>query len=197
MKGGRSIAAGDVNGNGYDDIVIGQPYAAESGAISGGQVTMVPGTSTGFTTTGMTKITQDTAGVAGANESGRRAGHVGLRGRLQRRRLRGRPRPAPRTRTSPAPATASNAGAVWLFKGASSGLTGTGSLSYSQDTTGIPGSTEKDDKLGSSVSLTDFSGHGRAHLLIGAEGEDAGNGTLCTCRARPRASPSPSRRTTA
>ncbi|MFE4821230.1 FG-GAP repeat protein [Streptomyces sp. NPDC056704] len=70
VKGGRSIAAGDVNGNGYDDIVIGQPYTSESGAVSGGQVTMGPGTATGFTTTGMTTIQQATTGVPGANESG-------------------------------------------------------------------------------------------------------------------------------
>jgi FG-GAP repeat protein/N-acetylmuramoyl-L-alanine amidase-like protein/VCBS repeat protein len=177
VKGGRSIAAGDVNGNGYDDIVIGQPYATESGAISGGQVTMVPGTSTGFTTTGMTKITQDTAGVAGANESGDALGTSVSVGDFNADGYADVLTGAPNediTRTT----NRANAGAVWLFKSASSGLTGTGSLSYSQDTTGIPGSTEKDDKLGSSVSLTDFSGHGRAHLLIGAEGEDAGNGTL-------------------
>ncbi|MCX4905942.1 FG-GAP-like repeat-containing protein [Streptomyces sp. NBC_00878] len=177
VKGGRSIAAGDVNGNGYDDIVIGQPYATESGAISGGQVTMVPGTSTGFTTTGMAKITQDTAGVPGANESGDALGTSVSVGDFNADGFADVLAGAPNediTRTT----NRANAGAVWLFRGASSGLTGTGSLSYSQDTTGIAGSTEKDDKLGSSVSLTDFSGHGRAHLLIGAEGEDAGNGTL-------------------
>ena len=177
VKGGRSIAAGDVNGNGYDDIVVGQPVAAESGAVSGGQVTMIPGASTGFTTTGMTKITQDTAGVAGANESGDALGTSVSVGDFNADGYADVLTGAPNediTRSG----NRSNAGAVWLFKGTSSGLTGTGSLSYSQDTTGVPGSTEKDDKLGSSVSLTDYSGHGRAHLLIGAEGEDTGNGTL-------------------
>ncbi|MBV1935416.1 FG-GAP repeat protein [Streptomyces sp. BV286] len=177
VKGGRSIAAGDVNGNGYDDIVIGQPYTAESGAKAGGQVTMVPGTSTGFTTTGMTTIHQGTAGVEGAAESGDAMGWSVSVGDVDADGFADVLTGAPNediTRTS----NRSNAGAIWLLKGTSSGLTGTGSLSFSQDTAGIAGSTEKDDMLGSSVSLTDFSGHGRAHLLIGTEGEDAGNGTL-------------------
>ncbi|MET7436214.1 hypothetical protein ACWERY_10845 [Streptomyces sp. NPDC004082] len=72
----------------------------------------------------------------------------------------------------------SNAGQVLLLKGCSAGLTGSGALTYSQDSSGVPGSTETDDKLGSAVTLTDLSGYGRADLTIGAEGEDVGNGTL-------------------
>ncbi|MFI1445145.1 FG-GAP-like repeat-containing protein [Streptomyces fructofermentans] len=178
VKGGRSIAAGDVNGNGYDDIVIGQPYTAESGAKAGGQVTMVPGTATGFTTAGLTTIHQDTAGVPGAAESGDGLGWSVSVGDLNADGYADVLTGAPNEDITRSGANQSNAGAVWLFKGASTGLTGTGSLSYSQDTAGIAGSTEKEDKLGSSVSLTDFSGRGRADLLIGVEGEDAGNGTL-------------------
>ncbi|WP_404829307.1 FG-GAP-like repeat-containing protein [Streptomyces albicerus] len=178
VKGGRSIAAGDVNGNGYDDIVIGQPYTSESGAKAGGQVTMVPGTSTGFTATGMTTVHQSTTGVAGAAEAGDAMGWSVSTGDLNADGYADVLTGAPNEDITRSGTNRSNAGAVWLFKGTSSGLTGTGSLSYSQDTTGIPGSTEKDDKLGSSVSLTDYSGHGRAHLLIGTEGEDTGNGTL-------------------
>ncbi|MFF3483760.1 FG-GAP-like repeat-containing protein [Streptomyces sp. NPDC002701] len=178
VKGGRSLVAGDVNGNGYDDIVIGQPSATESGAVSGGQVTMVPGTSTGFTTTGMTKITQSTAGVEGANESGDAMGTSVSVGDFDADGFADVLTGAPNEDITRSGANKADAGAVWLLRGTAAGLTGTGSLSYSQDTSGIAGSTEKDDKLGSSVSLTDFSGHGRAHLLIGAEGEDTGNGTL-------------------
>ncbi|MGP4044968.1 FG-GAP-like repeat-containing protein [Streptomyces sp. 2A115] len=178
VKGGRSIAAGDVNGNGYDDIVIGQPYTSESGAKAGGQVTMVPGTSTGFTTAGMTTIHQDTTGVAGAAESGDALGWSVSAGDHNADGYADVLAGAPNEDITRSGANQANAGSVWLFKGTSTGLTGTGSLSYSQDTTGIAGSTEKDDKLGSAVSLADYSGHGRAHLLIGAEGEDTGNGTL-------------------
>ncbi|OAH13180.1 FG-GAP repeat protein [Streptomyces jeddahensis] len=177
VKGGRSIAAGDVNGNGYDDIVIGQPYTAESGAKAGGQVTMVPGTSTGFTTTGMTTIHQDTASVPGAAESGDALGwsvSVGdYNGDGYADVLAGAPN-EDITRSG----NRTNAGSAWLLKGTSSGLTGSGSLSFSQDTSGISGYTESNDKLGSAVSLTDLSGYGRADLTFGVEGENAYEGTL-------------------
>ncbi|WTZ98217.1 FG-GAP repeat protein [Streptomyces sp. NBC_01378] len=78
------------------------------------------------------------------------------------------------TRTS----NRSNAGTSLLFKGSATGLTGTGAIAISQDEPGVPGSTETDDNLGSAVSLTDLTGFGRADLVIGAAGEDAGNGTL-------------------
>ncbi|MEU1202981.1 FG-GAP-like repeat-containing protein [Streptomyces sp. NPDC005813] len=178
VKGGRSIAAGDVNGNGYDDIVIGQPSTSESGAVSGGQVTMVPGTSTGFTTTGMTTVQQDTAGVPGANESGDALGSSVSVGDYNLDGYADVLAGAPNEDITRSSVNRSNAGTTLLLKGTSTGLTGSGAIAVSQDTSEVPGSTETDDKLGSAVSLADLSGYGRTDLVLGTEGEDGGDGIL-------------------
>nr|WP_247197813.1 FG-GAP-like repeat-containing protein [Streptomyces sp. GESEQ-35] len=178
VKGGRSIAAGDVNGNGYDDIVIGQPYAAESGGKTGGQVTMVPGTSTGFTTTGMTTIHQDSTGVPGANETNDAMGASVSVGDFNADGYADVLTGVPNEDITRSGVNQVNAGQALLIKGIASGLTGSGSVAVSQDTTGVTGSTESSDAFGSSVSLTDLSGFGRADLTFGVMGEDAGDGIL-------------------
>ncbi|MFD8592766.1 FG-GAP-like repeat-containing protein [Streptomyces sp. NPDC059637] len=178
VPGGRSVAVGDVDGNGYADAVVGQPYASESGAYKGGQVTVVPGSATGLTTTGVRTVHQDTSGVPGAAEAGDAmgfsvaAGDFDLDGRADV--LTGLPREdLTRSGTS-----RQDAGTVLLLRGSSSGPTGSGALSLHQDTSGIAGATETGDRFGSAVVLADLSGWGRADLLVGVDGEDSGNGTL-------------------
>ncbi|MGI5377747.1 N-acetylmuramoyl-L-alanine amidase [Streptomyces sp. CA-251387] len=178
VKGGRSIAAGDVNGNGYDDIVIGQPVVSESGGLSGGQITMVPGTSTGFTTTGMTTIHQDTAYVPGGNESGDLFGASVSVGDYNADGYADALAGAPGEDLTRSGVNYANAGDAILVKGASSGLTGSGSVAVSQDTSGVAGTAETGDLFGSAVSLTDLSGYGRADLTFGAEGEDGTDGIV-------------------
>ncbi len=178
VPGGRSVAVGDVNGNGYDDLVIGQPYTAESGAHAGGQVTVVPGTSTGFTTTGMKTVHQATSGVPGAAEAGDAMGWSVAAGDYNLDGYADVLAGAPDEDITRADKNRKDAGTSLLLKGSSAGLTGSGAKAFSQDEPDVPGSTESGDRLGSSVTLADLNGTGRASLAIGVEGEDSGDGTI-------------------
>ncbi|NBE52699.1 FG-GAP-like repeat-containing protein, partial [Streptomyces boluensis] len=178
VQGGRSVAAGDFNGNGYDDLVIGQPYTAESGAYAGGQLTTVPGSGTGLTTTGSRTVHQDTSGVPGAAEAGDALGWSVAAGDVNADGYTDVLAGAPNEDVTRDATARKDAGTSLLLLGTSTGISGTGTVAFTQDTTGITGATEAGDRLGSAVVLHDLSGYGRADLAIGVDGEDAGNGTV-------------------
>ncbi|MET7854223.1 FG-GAP repeat protein [Streptomyces avermitilis] len=69
------------------------------------------------------------------------------------------------------------------MRGASGGLTTTGAARYSQDTPGIPGTSENNDVFGSQIRLADFNRDGKADLAVSAPEGRGGTG-LATCGAR-------------
>jgi hypothetical protein len=74
--------------------------------------------------------------------------------------------------------TVRDAGAVWLLRGSGTGLTGTGALSFDQNSPGIPGAAEEGDAWGAQVRLVDTDGDGRAELVAAAPDENAGDGAV-------------------
>ncbi|MFE5186810.1 FG-GAP-like repeat-containing protein [Streptomyces sp. NPDC056628] len=181
VAGGYASVIGDVDKDGYGDIVTGnfmEKSADEPDGGHGGAVTVTYGAAGGLSTRTPVRITQDTAKVPGASETNdafgwsldagdtNGDGYTDIAVGVADEDLGGK----------------KDAGSVVVLRGSSSGLTGTGSTSFTQDTSGVPGTAESYDYFGHSVLLTDASKDGRAELVAGARGENDGAGSVWTLR---------------
>ncbi|WKX69300.1 FG-GAP and VCBS repeat-containing protein [Streptomyces sp. XD-27] len=157
-------AAGDIDRDGYDDLVTGGSGPSGAGVLAvhyGG-----PGGIPGSPRT--TLIDQDTAGVPGANEPGDSFGAAASVGDVTGDGYADIAVGAPGEDVG----SLDGAGAVWLLKGSASGVTGAGAQSFTQDTAGVPGAAESADRFGYAVRLADLNGDSRADLTVAAQGED-------------------------
>ncbi|MFJ6706000.1 MULTISPECIES: FG-GAP-like repeat-containing protein [unclassified Streptomyces] len=174
---GLIVAAGDVNGDGFTDLVAGDPDEPEKAGVDGapgGRVLLWYGSKKGIATDAEpVQITQNTAGVPGASEKYDGFGTSVTVADLNRD---GR---ADIVVGSPFEDLARNrAGQVTVIPGRSSGALGTGSYSFSQDTAGVPGASETDDFFGTTVSVGDIDKDGRPELFVGAAGENNSTGAV-------------------
>ncbi|WP_327670890.1 MULTISPECIES: FG-GAP repeat protein [unclassified Streptomyces] len=159
----EAAATGDVNGDGYPDLVTGQ--AADN------SVWVFYGGSTIFTDEmeGMDKVTQDTAGIPGATEAEDRFGASVSVGDVDGDGFDEVAVGAPGETVDGVRGT----GSAVVLKG-TAGYIGAG-RSYHQETSGVPGVAETGDRFGSTVRLKDINGGGRADLSVAASGEDIGS----------------------
>lgn len=176
---GASVAVGDVNGDGYADVVAGHTHEGyySDGLMpsKGGAVGVVYGGPDGQSTTvPAVWINQDSPGVPGVAEAGDRMGAdvvVGdVNGDGYADVVAGVPGEDFDGLTDP--------GAFLVLKGSAHGLTGTGSQVFSQNSTGLPGVTESHDRFGTTVTVLRPTATDRAQAAIGDPDENAGNGAV-------------------
>ncbi|QNP69795.1 FG-GAP repeat protein [Streptomyces roseirectus] len=172
LTGGPAEAAGDVNGDGYDDLATGE----EGGPSYGGLVLLRYGSPEGITELA-DELSQDTPGIPGTAREGDAwgtdlsiadtdgDGHADL--------------------AVGAPGKNAGKGAVWIVRGQVRGWTPDGLKHFDLDSAAVPGTARPGDAFGAQVRLIDTDRDGRAELLSAAPGANAGSGTVTAFPAAP------------
>ncbi|WP_028799252.1 FG-GAP-like repeat-containing protein [Streptomyces sp. 142MFCol3.1] len=181
VANGTQTSVADLDGDGYGDIVTGNPLEPSSWMTTdyAGGVTIRYGCASGVDTGRAARsITQNTSGIPGASEEWDSFGASVSVGDIN---ADGHPDlaiGAPQETIGDDGYT----GSVTVVYGTANGPTGTGSRAYSQDTAGVPGTAEADDRFGDAVRLSDTNADGKADLAIGATGENDSDGALWSLR---------------
>ncbi|WP_093799501.1 FG-GAP repeat protein [Streptomyces sp. Wb2n-11] len=175
VTSGWNGSFGDLNKDGYQDFVGGGPD--RSAEALGGRIFVTYGGPEGVSTTlpGRT-YTQKSTGVPGVDEERDRWGSdvsvadtdqdgyadivVGAEGETG----------------SDAAVTAS--GAITVLRGSATGVTTTGAKSFTQNSAGIPSTSETADHFGSAVRVIDTDRDGRPEVYVGGNGEDGFKGRV-------------------
>jgi|GEM_PF-1623425 len=165
----HAMAVGDFDNDGFDDVAIGAP-GENSGA---GSVTILYGTKDGLNSDRSWEFGQNNTNTAAAEEAGDLFGTSLAVGDFDGDGCDDLAIGAP----GEALGSLDEAGLVIvLFGETGHGLSGSGSQLWHQNSDGIKGEAEADDRFGHALAAGDFDGDGHDDLAVGTPGENDGAG---------------------
>jgi hypothetical protein len=165
---GASLAVGDFNRDGYDDLVVGAPGDLVGSAAAAGQIHIIYGSANGLRAAGNDRFHQDTAGVLEIAGKGDRFGDSLAAADFDGDGFSDVAVGIPKEDDG----DAKSAGKVQVFFGSPGGVTTTGNELWSQASDGVASGTKRNDRFGASLAAADFDDDGFADLAIGVPGED-------------------------
>jgi hypothetical protein len=163
---GSALAAGDFNGDGYDDIAVGAPGEAIAGQRRAGMVLVFDGDPGGFGAGNVSKWTQLNTGTGEITEGDRfgaalAAGDFNGDGYAD-------------LAIGAGDDGADDTGLVTVIYGGSGGLAGGSSVGLMQGVGGMGDGADAGDHFGAALAAGDFDDDGYADLGIGVPGETVG-----------------------
>lgn len=165
---GRSLAVGDFDDDGFDDLAVGIPFNEVSSLSGAGSVHLFYGGQAGLSTTGDEIWHQGSESVPGALEADDEFGAALAVGDFNDDGVDDLAIGAP----GEAIGSDADAGAVWVLFGSPVGITGLASVSWDQDDSFPAEDAEPNDQFGYALTACDVDEDGQDDLLIGAPFED-------------------------
>jgi len=163
---GHSLASSDLNGDGFADLAVGAPANDVGSTYAGyraGTATVLYGSSVGLTAVGSQLWTEASPGVPDAPETqdyfasalatgdfnGDGFGDLAI------------------GVDNESVGSVAGAGAVILVYGSSAGLSASGSQFWNQDSAGVAGTAQQNDRFGSALAAANFGNGPQADLAVG------------------------------
>ncbi|BBC35180.1 hypothetical protein SGFS_064740 [Streptomyces graminofaciens] len=177
LRAGTTAAIGDLDKDGYGDIVIGNPLDddVDPSGSRGGEISVIYGTSSGPSADRRTTLTQNSSGVPDSSEHIDQFGAAVAVGDLDKDGYADLAVGAPGESFGDDTHYISSAGTITLLRGSSSGVARTGAVLLTQDSPGVPGDLEALDAFGATLLASDVDGDGHADLTaIAAQENEAG-----------------------
>jgi hypothetical protein len=167
---GWALAAGDFNGDGFDELAVGVPNESVGAVLDAGVTQIIHGSIDGLTDTGNQLWSEGNGGIPDTSETGDLFGFSVAAGDLN---SDGRVDLGIGVPLEDVGGIV-DAGSVTVMYGTPTGLLTTGSQAWNQDTAGILEAAEVSDVFGRAVEIADFNSDGYPDLAVGAPFEDIG-----------------------